>query len=127
MSSILRAKKGPPFIWWYALFILNEDGLPKQNIDEGLRQPDTMMIKFYISEMDVSARGRIREVSSDIVPYKGILGPAYSIIFTVPQYKDKVIRGLDATDPKYVSQLFTLFGQCLQGMSATKSAAVLTK
>ena len=125
MSSILRAKKAPPFTWWYAWLTRDEDGIPKWTIEEGLRQPDTTRIKFYTNETGVNSRGRIREISADIVPDKGLYGPEYAMIFTIPQFRDKVITRLDPADPKFVSQLFTLFGQCLQGLAASKWTAVL--
>ena len=108
MSSILRAKKAPPFTWWYAWLTRDEDEIPKWSIEEG--QPDTIGIKLDTNETGVNSRGRIHEISADIVPDKGLYGPEYAMIFTIPQFKDKVITRLDPADPKFVSQLFTLFG-----------------
>jgi len=84
--------------------------LPKWTIEEDLRQPNTIRIKFDTNETGVNSRGRIREISADIVPHKGLYGPEYAMIFTIPQFRDKVITRLDPADPNFVSQLFTLFG-----------------
>ena len=125
MSNILRAKRNPPFKWYYGWIATNEDGSLDTKSQDGLKQPDTIKVLLDVAETGVNSRGRTRQVTCDIVPDKAFYGPEFSLIFTIPQFKDKIWSKLDTKASDYVAQLHTLFGQCLQGKAASHWAAVL--
>jgi len=126
MSNMLQAKKDPPFKWNYTWTATNEDGSLDKDKQDGLRQPDTIKVSLDVAETGVNSRGRTRQVTCDIVPNKAFYGPEFALIFTIPQFKDKLQSKLDKNSSGYVAQLHTLFGQCLQGKAASHWKAVLT-
>ena len=125
MSNILRAKRNPPFKWYYTWTATNEDGSLDEANQDGLRQPDTIKVSLDVAETGVNSCGRTRQVTCDIVPDKAFYGPEFALIFTIPQFKDKLQSKLDKTSIDSVAQLHTMFGQCLQGKAASHWAAVL--
>ena len=127
MSNILRADQNPPFGWYYNWTQLTIDGIPKKDIESALKQPETTRIKWNVPELGTGNRGRLRKISADIVPDKAMLEAEYALIFTIPDFEDKIRKRLDENDPNYVTLLHDLFGRCLQGKAATKWAAVLSK
>ena len=126
MSNILKARDDPPLGWYPSWIHLNEDGVPKDITEDGVRQPDTIRIKFDVPEAG-STRGRVREVSADIVPDQALLGFEFALNFTIPQFNEKIKPRLDENEPDYATKLHSLFGQCLQGKAATMWAKVLEK
>ena len=123
--NILRSQQNPPFGWFYKWTPLNEDGVPTTDLETALKQPETIRLKWGVTETGVSARGRTREVSADIVPDKAILGAEYALIHTIPDFEAKIRPRLDSTAANFVVQLHDLFGRCLQGKAVTKWNGVL--
>ena len=68
MSNILRAKRNPPFKWYYGWIATNEDGSLDTKSQYGLKQPDTIKVLLDVAETGVNSRGRTRQVTCDIVP-----------------------------------------------------------
>ena len=89
MSNILRADQNPPFGWYYNWTQLNLDGIPKKDIESALKQPETTRIKWDMPELGAGNRGRLREISADIVPDKAMLGAEYALILLFPILKIK--------------------------------------
>ena len=127
MSNILRADQNPPFGWYYNWTQVNGDRISKKDIELALKQPKTTQIKWDLAELGAGNRGRLHKVSADVVPDKAMLGAEYALIFTIPDFEDKIWKRLSVNDAKYVTQLHDLFGWCLQGKAAAKWAAVLSK
>jgi hypothetical protein len=127
MANLLKAKKNPPFAWYYPWVALNDEGVPANSLEDGLKQPDTKRIKFDVPEVGANTRGRVREVSADIVPDKGIFGAEFPLVFTIPDFETKIRARLDPTAADFVAKLHQLFGDCLQGKGAAKWKDVLTK
>ena len=123
MSNLLRAQKESPFGWYYAWEKLNGIGEPEKDIESGLKQPDT--IKVTWDQPDGGRAGSTRGITAYVVPDKGIFGAEYSLIYTIPDFKQKVVARLDTTQADHGNRLFDLFGQCLQGPAATKWKSIL--
>eukprot|EP00957_Ditylum_brightwellii_P031181 2363040-Ditylum_brightwellii.AAC.1 len=68
MSNLLRAQKKPPFWWYYAWLKLSNIGEPQQDIDAGMRQPDT--IKVLWDQPDSNRMGGTRVLTVSVVPDK---------------------------------------------------------
>jgi len=92
---------------------------------DGLKQPVTIKVLLDVTKTGVNSRGRTRQVTCDIVPDKAFYRPEFFLIFTIPQFKDKIWSKLDPDANEYVAQLHTFFGHCLQGKAASHWAAVL--
>jgi len=119
MSNILRAKRNHPFKWYYGWIATNEDGSLDKKSQDGLKQPDTIKVLLDVADTGVNSRGITRQVTCDIVLNKAFYGPEFSLIFTIPQFKDNIWSKLDTKANEYVAKLHTLFGQCLQGKAAS--------
>ena len=120
MSRLLRARQNPPFAWQYKWTRLNEDGTKKIDIDSAFKQPERVTVKWDVKEQGTGARGRTRQVLADIVPDKGVLGPEFALIYTIPGFESKIRPHLDVTGNNYVTRLHNLFGKCIQGEASTK-------
>ena len=74
MANILCAQENPLFGWYYKWRHLNEDGVPDMNIKSALKKPEKAQVTFDIPCTGANARGRVRDVTVDIVPDKGQFG-----------------------------------------------------
>eukprot|EP00957_Ditylum_brightwellii_P129380 9869802-Ditylum_brightwellii.AAC.1 len=121
MNNLLWAQKKPPFGWYYAWLKLSNIGEPQQDIDDGMRQPDTIKVSW--DQPDSNQSGETQALSVSVVPDKGIFGAGYSLIYTIEEFKKKMKVRLDTTATDHAQRLHNLFGQCLQGAAATKWTA----
>ena len=116
MSNLLNAEQNPPFGWAYAWTPLDDDGIPKIDVSAALKQPKTTRVRWDT----VPARGaNARELSADVVPDKGLLGPEFALIFTIPQFEKKIRARLDSGATSFVSDLYSRFADCLQDVALT--------
>ena len=120
MSNILRARTHPPFAWYYQWTKLNELGTADNSIETALKQPETIKVKWDRSYRGTSNHPSRTEASADIVPDKGLLGPEYALIHTIPEFESKIKNRMDPSEPDYGRTLFELFGRCLQQKASTK-------
>eukprot|EP00957_Ditylum_brightwellii_P030380 2301102-Ditylum_brightwellii.AAC.1 len=88
-----------------------------------MRQPDT--IKVLWDQLDSNQTGGMRALTVSVVPDKGIFGAEYSLIYTIKEFRKKIVPRLDHTATDHPQKLHNLFDQCLQGAAATKWTAVL--
>eukprot|EP00957_Ditylum_brightwellii_P091515 6968861-Ditylum_brightwellii.AAC.1 len=58
MSNLLWAQKKPPFGWYYACVKLSDIGEPQQDINTGMRQPDTIKVSW--DQLDINWTGGTR-------------------------------------------------------------------
>eukprot|EP00957_Ditylum_brightwellii_P210518 15365067-Ditylum_brightwellii.AAC.1 len=80
MSNLLHAQK-KPLLEWYCLWLkLSDIGKPRQDINDGMRQPDT--IKVFWDQPDSTRSSGTWALSVSIVLNKRILGAEYSLIYT---------------------------------------------
>ena len=127
MSKLLKAINKPPFGWHYSWTKLEEDGVtPANDIEDALKQPDAIKVNFEVPAPGRGA-GRTHEVTAYIVPDKGLFGAEFALIFTLPQFKEKIQDRLDVAAGNHVSQLHSLFGNCLQGKASTHWDTVLAE
>eukprot|EP00957_Ditylum_brightwellii_P129802 9900904-Ditylum_brightwellii.AAC.1 len=68
MSNLLRAQKKSPFGLYYVWLKLSNIGESHQDIDAGMRQPDTVKISWY--QPDSNQTGGTQVLSVSIVPDK---------------------------------------------------------
>eukprot|EP00957_Ditylum_brightwellii_P045132 3422007-Ditylum_brightwellii.AAC.1 len=122
---IRKAQKKPPFGWCYAWLKLSDIEELQQDINAGMRQPD--MIKVLWDQPDSNRTGGTQVLTVSVVSDKGIFGAEYSLIYTIKEFRKKIVPCLDPTATDHLQRLHNLFGQCLQGAAATKWSAVLDK
>eukprot|EP00957_Ditylum_brightwellii_P098543 7506694-Ditylum_brightwellii.AAC.1 len=125
MSNLLRAQKKPLFGWYYEWLKPSDIEEPQQNIGAGTRHPNTIKVSWV--QPDSNQTGGIRALTVSVVPNKGIFGAEYSLIYTIEEFRKKIVAHLDSTAADHLQRLHNLFGQCLQGAVATKWIAVLDK
>ena len=70
---------------------------------------------------------KIREVSAEIAPDKGLFGAEFALIHTIPDFERKIRLRLDATLRDHVSRIHELFGRYVQGKASMKWSKVLKK
>eukprot|EP00957_Ditylum_brightwellii_P107403 8195275-Ditylum_brightwellii.AAC.1 len=90
-----------------------------------MRQPDTIKVSW--DQPDSNQTGGTWALTVSIVPDKGIFGAEYSLIYTIEEFRKKIVPRRDPTAADHPQRLHNLFGQCLQGVAATKWTAVLDK
>jgi hypothetical protein len=122
MAELLTAINKPAFNWYPKLIKLNDKGLPKNPIKDGMSQPPTIKILWSTSNG--------REMSYEVTPDKGLFGPEYALVYTIPDFEKKLPIRWDKDhkeDPKYMNKNFDLFRSCLQGTAITKWVLCATK
>eukprot|EP00957_Ditylum_brightwellii_P025586 1933663-Ditylum_brightwellii.AAC.1 len=85
MSNLLQAQKKPPFGWYYTWLKLSNIKEPQQDINTGMRQPETIKVSW--DQPDSNQSGGTWALSVSVVPDKGILGAEYSLIYTIGEFK----------------------------------------
>eukprot|EP00957_Ditylum_brightwellii_P196640 14982470-Ditylum_brightwellii.AAC.1 len=125
MSNLLWAQKKPLFGWYYVWLKLSNIRGPQQDINAGIRQPDTFKVSW--DQPDSNQTGGMRVLTMSVVPNKGIFGAEYSLIYTIKESRKKIVAHLDPTAADHPQRLHNLFGQCLQGAVATKWITALDK
>eukprot|EP00957_Ditylum_brightwellii_P152088 11579774-Ditylum_brightwellii.AAC.1 len=68
MSNLLHAQKKPPFGWYYAWLKLSNIGEPQQEINAGMRQPDTIKVSW--DQLDSNQSGGTWALSVSVVTNK---------------------------------------------------------
>ena len=96
MSNLLNALNEPPFDWYYAWASLDSDGVPKTEVSDALKQPETIRVLWDMPETGTRA-GPTRELSADVVPDKGLFGAEFAMIFTFPDFDRTIKARLDST------------------------------
>eukprot|EP00957_Ditylum_brightwellii_P039687 3002483-Ditylum_brightwellii.AAC.1 len=123
MNNLLWAQKKPLFGWYYEWLKLSDIWEPQQDINAGMRQPDTIKISW--DQLDSNQTEGTRALSVSAVPDKDIFGAEYSLIYTIEEFRKKIVAHLDSTAADHPQRLHNLFSQCLQGATATKWIAIL--
>eukprot|EP00957_Ditylum_brightwellii_P150783 11480885-Ditylum_brightwellii.AAC.1 len=92
---IWKAQKKSLFGWYYVWLKLSDIVEQQQDIDAGMRQPDT--IKVSCDQPDSNQTGGTRVLTVRDVPDKGIFGAEYSLIYTIEEFRKKIVPHLDPT------------------------------
>eukprot|EP00957_Ditylum_brightwellii_P098178 7480140-Ditylum_brightwellii.AAC.1 len=87
MSNLLQAQKKPLFGWYYAWLKLSNIGEPQQDINGGMRQPNTIMSSQ--DQLDSNRSGGTQALSVSVAPDKGIFGAEHKLIYTNEKFKKK--------------------------------------
>eukprot|EP00957_Ditylum_brightwellii_P093947 7154114-Ditylum_brightwellii.AAC.1 len=123
MSYLLWAQKKPPFGWYYVWLKLSDIG--EQMQDAGMKQPDTIKVSW--DQLDSNQTEGTQMLTVSVVPDKGIFMSEYSLIYTIEEFRKKIVAHLDPITTDHPQRLHNLFGQYLQGAVATKWPTILDK
>ena len=83
MTKLLAAIDEPAFNWDPKWIKLNDKGLLKNPIKDGMSQPQTIKILWYTSNG--------RETLCEVTPDKGLFGPKYALAYTIPDFEKKLL------------------------------------
>eukprot|EP00957_Ditylum_brightwellii_P206717 15349643-Ditylum_brightwellii.AAC.1 len=76
-----------------------------------MRQPNTIKVSW--DQPDSNWTGGTRALTVSVVPDKYIFGAEYSLIYTIKEFRKKIVTRLDPTAAYHPQRLHDLFGQCL--------------
>ncbi len=102
---------------------LGADGTPDKLIKEGLKQPNQIKISFKMNSKDSNSK----EITGHVVPDQAQFGAEYFLGYTLPNFKSKILTRLLDTQKDNGPLLFSLMGQCFQGIGLTEWTSVITK
>lgn len=94
---------------------LDNQGKPNNPIKDRLSQPTTIKVTWS------SRNGH--EIPQELTPEKGLFGPEYALMYTIPDYKLQLLEHLNndkANDKDYIHKKFNLFQRCLQRVAIAK-------
>jgi hypothetical protein len=97
---------------------LDANGTPDNLIKEGLKQPDYIKISFEKGAKDITGY---------IAPDQAQFGPEYSLVFTLPYFKSKILTRLLDAQKDNCPTLFYLMGVCFQDIGLTKWTSFIAK
>eukprot|EP00957_Ditylum_brightwellii_P107597 8209020-Ditylum_brightwellii.AAC.1 len=72
-----------------------------------MRQPDTIKVSW--DQPDSNWTGGTRVLTVSIVRDKGIFGAEYSLIYTIKEFRKKIVPRLDLTAAVHPQRLHNLF------------------
>ena len=106
--------------------------IPVDQADEPI-QPNNQikvgMSKPLATKIQLSGHNG-QEMSCNVSPDKGLFGPGYALVFTIPDFKTNHIIHWEKDhngDDYYVNKKFDMFLRCLQGTSTSKWDLCATK
>ncbi len=97
---------------------MGSDGTPDKLIKKGLKQPDQNKVSF---------EKRAKEITGHIAPGQAQFGAEYFLAYTLPNFKSKIFTQLSDSQMNYGPLLFSLLGQCFQGIGLTEWTSVVMK
>jgi hypothetical protein len=103
MLDLIKAQVTPQFSWYTCWTSLGTNGIPDKLIKEGLKQPDWIKISFEKGSKDITGH---------ITPDQAQLEPKYFLMFTLPDFKSKILLQLSEAKKEDGPTLFSLMGQC---------------
>eukprot|EP00957_Ditylum_brightwellii_P045025 3415750-Ditylum_brightwellii.AAC.1 len=92
MSNLLRAQKKPPFGWYHAWLKLSVIRELQQDINTVVRQLNT--IKVLWDQPYSNQTGGTWALTVNVMPDKGIFGAEYSLIYTIEEFRKKMVPRL---------------------------------
>ncbi len=97
---------------------MGANGMPDKLIKEGLKQPDRIKVSF---------KKGTKEITGHVVPDQAQFGAEYSLAYTLPDFKSKILTQLSAEQKDDGPLLFSLMGQCFQDLGLTKWTSIIAK
>jgi hypothetical protein len=116
MSDLVKAQNTPQFNWYTHWTSLGANGTPDKLIKEGLTQPDQIKISFEKNSKDLNSK----EITGHVTPNKDQFGAENFLAYTLPDFKSKILTRLSDAQKGNIPLLFSLMGQCFQGVGLTK-------
>ncbi len=97
---------------------MGADGMPDKLIKEGLKHPD---------QIKVSSEKGTKEITGHVVPDQARFGPEYFLVYTLPNFKSKILTRLSDSQKDVGPLLFSLLGQCFQDVVLTEWTSGVAK
>jgi hypothetical protein len=97
---------------------LGANGTPDKLIKEGLKQPNQIKISFEKNS---------KEITIHVAPDQAQFGAEYFLVYTLPNFKSKILTQLLDTQKDNGPLLFSLMGQCFQDVGLTEWTSVIAK
>jgi hypothetical protein len=95
---------------------LGADGMPDKLIEEGLKQPNQIKISFKKNSKDSISK----EITGHVAPDQAQFGVEYFLAYMLPNFKSKILTRLSVARKDNAPLLFSLMGQCFQGVGLTE-------
>ncbi len=93
MSDLIKAQNTPQFNWYTHWTSLGADGMPNKLIKEGLKQPNWIKISFKKNSKDSNSK----EITGQVAPNQALFGAEYFLVYTLPNFKSKILTWLSDT------------------------------
>ncbi len=118
MSDLIKAQNTPQFNSYTLWMSLGANGMPDNLTKEGLKQPNQIKIFF---------KKGATEITDHVAPVKAWFGTEYFVVYTIPDFKSKILTWLSAEQKDDGPLLFNLMGQCFQDIGLTKWTSIIAK
>ncbi len=118
MSDLVKVQNTPQFNWDTCWTSVGADGMPDKLIKEGLKQPDWIKVSFE--------KGT-KEITGHVAPDQALFGTEYFLVYTLPNFKSKILTRLSDAQKDNGQLLFSLLGQCFQDVGLTKWTSIVAK
>ncbi len=118
MSDLIKAQNTPQLNWYTWWMSLGADGMLDKLIEEGLKQPNWIKVSF---------KKVTKEITGHVAPNQAQFGAEYFLVYTLPDFKSKILTRLSAEQKGDGPLLFSLMGQCFQDVGLTKWTSVIAK
>jgi hypothetical protein len=106
MSDLIKAQNTPQFNWYTRWTSLDANGMLDKLIKEGLKQPDRIKVSFE--------KGT-KEITGHVVPDQAQFGAEYFLVYTLPNFKSKILTQLSDSQKDNGSLLFSPPGSVFSG------------
>jgi hypothetical protein len=123
MSDLAKVQNTPQFNWYTCWMSLGDNGTPDKLIEEGLKQPNRIKIFFKKNSKDLNSN----EITGHVAPNQAWLGVEYFLLYTLPNFKPKILTRLSDAQKDGGPLLFSLMGQFFQGIGLTKWTSIIAK
>jgi hypothetical protein len=118
MSDLVKAQNTPQLTWYTRWTSLGADGMSDKLIKEGLKQPDWIKVFFE--------KGA-KEITGHVAPDQAWFGTEYFLVYTLPDFKSKILTQLLDAQKDNGPLLFSLLSQCFQVVGLTEWTSVVAK
>ncbi len=92
------------YTWWTSL---GATGMPDKLIKEGPKQPNQIKVSF---------KKGTKQITGHVPPNQAWFGTEYFLAYTLPIFKSKILTWLSGLQKDNGPLLFSLLGQCFQGV-----------
>jgi hypothetical protein len=124
MSDLVKAQNTPQFNRYTCQMSLGANCTPNRLIEEGLKQPNQIKISFekYSKELNT------KEITGrHVAPDQAWFGTEYFLAYMLPDFQVKILTWLSDAQKGDGPLLFSLMGQCFQGVGLTEWTSITAK